>query len=189
MMAAKITSMLVFVLALGACSTVKSGEASEPVVDSPKEATTDPEPRAVTAPKPAEASSPGQARSSISGCLTEAEGMPAKGAATRSAAAPQTGLDVTAHSWGILVNHSLHHPCCLAGKVETTVEKSHVTVREVLSGNVCRCMCSSNLVTRIPVLPGEYTVDVVVETNGKVAESLAATATVRTISLKPTPKP
>jgi hypothetical protein len=176
-MTARIVSVLALVLALGACHTVLAGEATDPV------------PKITDAPNPAEAPAPLQVESTISGCLAKAEDERSMAGASRGATAPPKGLDVTVNRWGLLINHSLQHTCCLSAKIDTKIEKNHITVSEVLSGAVCRCVCNSTLMTRVELSPGDYTVDVVVETNGKVAEPLSVTATVRAFSLKPTPKP
>ncbi len=175
-MTVRMFSVLALVLALGACYTVQAGEATDPV------------PKTKDAPKPAEAPAPMKIESSISGCLAKAEAERKEGGAARGTPAPK-GLDVTVHSWGLMINHSIQHTCCLSAKVDTKVEMNHITVSEVLSGTVCRCVCNSTLVTRVELSPGDYTVDVVVETNGEVAKPLSATATVRATPAKPTPKP
>lgn len=189
-MARRSVTLLTLILTLAACSAAKGSDIPEPVVEAPSEAATEPAPRAAPVPKPSEAPIPGQTTTTISGCLTQADGKPvASNTRGGSAVTPEAGLEVKGHSWGLLVSHSIHHACCLKGDVETSVEGNRVTVRELLSGKPCRCICSSTLTTRIPLLPGEYSVDVVVETNGTAAEALTTPATVRKVGLKPTPKP
>lgn len=172
---ARLVGVLVLAAALGASFTVQADEATEP------------SPKVAEAPSPAEAPAPMKIESSVSGCLAEAEGERSDVGAARGARVAPTGLDVTAHSWGLVVNHSLQHNCCFTAKLDTTVEKNHITINEVLTGSICRCVCESNLLTRVQLSPGEYTIDVVVETNGKTAAPLSASATVRAVKEKPAP--
>ena len=172
---ARLIGILMLAAALGASYTVQADESTEPA------------PKVAEAPMPAEAPAPMQIESSISGCLAEAEGERSDVGAARGAKAAPTGLDVTAHSWGLAVNHSLQHNCCFTAKLDATVEKSHIVINEVLSGSTCRCVCESTLLTRVQLSPGEYTIDVVVETNGKAAAPLSASASVRAVKAEPAP--
>jgi hypothetical protein len=108
---------------------------------------------------------PGDSRVAITGCLAEADeagGARHPVAVTRSAPATPE-VTVSALGNGLIVAHDLAHACCLKGEVEARVEGTTVRVIETLSGSPCRCMCHSTLKTAVALVPGDYTVEVVVK--------------------------
>lgn len=69
-------------------------------------------------------------------------------------------------SSSIVVQHHFRHACCLKGSVSTTVEDGYVDVVERLSGKGCRCLCTSELRTTIPLPPGKYRLTVRLDDRG-----------------------
>lgn len=140
-------------LAAGCATTSPSAPAAQP----------EPGPMAADAPAAA-----GQARVSLEGCLAQASEEAASRfpvrSGTRSAAEPMTPpITTTLTGLGVTVAHALDHACCLAAKVQTTVEQGVITVAERLEGTPCRCHCSSVIRTEVGLSPGTYTVVVTYE--------------------------
>ena len=105
--------------------------------------------------------------STFEGCLSlAADKQPTQATRSSKSETPPTWR-VTALGTGALVTHTLGHACCLTGTTDTVVDKQMVTVNEHLSGNACRCTCSSTIQTRINLAAGEYQVNLVLHTNGK----------------------
>jgi hypothetical protein len=125
---------------------------------------------------------PGDSKSEVTGCLaaaTEAEGAKfAPPPENTRGMVPAPAVKVDAIAGGIIVSHDLSHACCLRGTVTSKLDKEQVTVREVLSGTPCRCMCRSTLRTAVGLKPGDYKIHVTVEENGKERTPVDLTATV-----------
>lgn len=111
---------------------------------------------------------PGQAAWRPDGCLAVAKGsaeddkkFPAE--VTRSR---QTDVQIAVTGVGAIVTHALRHACCLKGDVTARVRGTDIQVREVLTGEACRCMCASTLKIAVGLKPGTYTLDLVTVTGG-----------------------
>jgi hypothetical protein len=115
----------------------------------------------------------------ITGCLAE----PAKEAvATRSGPPPSASpaaWRVSALGSTVVVTHTLDHACCLHGAATATVNGAVIVVEEQLTGEPCRCLCSSTIQTRVNAPPGDYDVQTYTVTNGtrKLANSGRVTVT------------
>lgn len=88
-------------------------------------------------------------------------------------------LEVAAVRGGIQVEHRVRHACCLQGAVESQVSGTTVTLREMLSGEGCRCMCGSTLRTLVSVPAGTYAVVVRVDESGRVRDLPGRSVTVQ----------
>ncbi|MBK7579425.1 MAG: hypothetical protein IPI67_04380 [Myxococcales bacterium] len=104
--------------------------------------------------------------SKVAGCLASPGGTE-QAPRSRGMAAQKPELAVAPVSGGVQVVHELSHACCLKSKIDSKVEGNVVTLNEVLSGTPCRCMCSSTVTTSVRLAPGNYTVKVLVDTNGQ----------------------
>lgn len=115
----------------------------------------------------------GESLAQFDGCLAVATPSDADGkrfpeaqkGATRGPA--PTNVRVTPTGGGIVVEHQVAHACCLKGEVTSDVEGGVVTVTEKLSGDPCRCRCTSTIKTAVGLAPGSYTVRVEVDENGR----------------------
>lgn len=114
-------------------------------------------------------SSPASAASDtrIEGCLAAAEAteaaaseFPARG---QSRSAARKTVTVTPKAGGLTVKHALDHACCLKGEVDTSIGDGTVEIVEQLSGQPCRCLCSSTLETEVALSAGEWDVVVIVQ--------------------------
>jgi hypothetical protein len=115
---------------------------------------------------PGDFPAPGRSRTEIEGCLAK-EGKRAFTPPVARGNAPKAGpVQVEKFPSGIVVTHHLDHACCLKGGVATTVEPGVVAIIATLSGEPCRCPCSSTLTTTVGLVPGIYRVKVEVQ-NGK----------------------
>jgi hypothetical protein len=118
----------------------------------------------------------GTARSEVEGCAAHPE--TADLPATRTMPSPAR-VAVRSVVGGIIVTHSLPHACCLKGSVEARLDRNVATVREVLSGTPCRCMCESTLRTGMALDPGDYRLVLEMERAGRVETVDEETVTVR----------
>jgi len=112
-------------------------------------------------------SKPGTSRFEVEGCAAHPERAMDQPPAR---ALPPTGtaVEVQPLRRGAMVVHELTHACCLKANVTTQLEKKVATVHETLSGNPCRCMCSSTLRTALALPPGTYQLVVELERDKKV---------------------
>lgn len=112
----------------------------------------------------------GQSVTRASGCM-ERESV-AEEPVTRSAAPnEEEAVRVSVYGTGVLVTHVLPHNCCQRGDVVAQVDAEGGAVRVVqrLGGPLCRCMCGSEVKTRVGLSPGAYAVSVWVEQEGSAA--------------------
>ncbi len=103
---------------------------------------------------------PGETRLALAGCATEAtEEGGARFPQKPVMRGPGGGNSITfvPSATGVLITHELSHACCLKASVESKVDAGLVAVTEKLTGNACRCMCSSTLKTSVGLAPGSYT--------------------------------
>jgi hypothetical protein len=63
-----------------------------------------------------------------------------------------------------VVTHNLIHACCLAAQVTSSIERDLVTVREHLTGEPCKCDCTSMLETVVGLSPGAWIVRLLLDT-------------------------
>jgi hypothetical protein len=131
-----------------------------------------PAPRA--APEPASGltppAEPGGTRMAVEGCLAS-KGQKSSTESRTSRSAPADGdseVEVVKAPGGAIVTHHLSHNCCLKAQVTAKIEQDHVVVLEKLVGKPCKCKCKSVLRTAVGLTPGWWTVDVDVDTGGKV---------------------
>ena len=122
---------------------------------------TPPKPKSIEQPKP---------ETVLSGCLTNPAAR--SGGGTRATPGPERsqreGVSIAALGENIEVTYRLTHNCCHQAAVETSAgQGNRIEVVVKLSGNDCRCMCSSTVKTTIPAEKGKtYTVDVIYDKNG-----------------------
>lgn len=102
----------------------------------------------------------------ITGCLAEPaqENTATRSAPTRTANAPTWRVSSLGNT--VVVTHTLDHACCLQGTATATVNGAVIVVEEQLTGQPCRCMCSSTIQTRVSAPPGDYEVQTFTVTNG-----------------------
>lgn len=112
-------------------------------------------------------SKPGTSRFEVEGCAAHPERAMDQPPA-RALPPTDTAVEVQPLRRGAVVVHELTHPCCLKANVTAHVEKKVARVRETLSGNPCRCMCSSTLRTALALTPGTYQLIVELERDKKV---------------------
>lgn len=158
---------LVFV----ACSKPQppSSTHATPSAPSPEPATHDPlsppsgeQPVATTAaPDPVERpllppNELGKANVSLLGCLAES----VKPTSSPRSVPPPDTVSVTPTGLGLGLRHQLRHNCCAKAQVESTLDAHSVRIVERLSGEVCRCMCSSVIRAAVRLAPGDYQVSV-----------------------------
>ena len=134
---------LFFVAVLGASAGCKHDEPREPAASSaPAEETPQPRPEGEVAVgrmllPPSQA---GASKFVVEGCAAK----PSEEPATRGVVTERPDhVDASALGTGIVVGHDLFHACCLKAESQTTVDGDRVTISETLSGQPCRCRCSS----------------------------------------------
>ena len=109
----------------------------------------------------------GQNVSRIEGCLAQGAGDDGDGVRfpvltpTRGGDAKAKATRVSTTGTGVLITHELSHACCLKAKVHSVVERTYsryqtVHVSVVLSGEPCRCMCSSTVQAAVGLQPDTY---------------------------------
>jgi hypothetical protein len=162
-------------------------ESGQVRADSNAPASTDP----VEMPKPAPGlknvlvppATPGSSSVALDGCLAQAERTEQAGSrfpeppATRGPV--KSTVEVSPLGGGALVVHELSHACCLKAEVSSALEGRTVTVTEVLSGQPCRCRCRSTVRAAVGLPPGEYTLKIVTDENGKRSSAHEAPLSVR----------
>jgi hypothetical protein len=111
---------------------------------------------------------PGKVAWRADGCLALAKGSAEDDKRFPAAMTRASQADVTVSVMGVgaIVTHTLRHACCLHGDVQAHVRGQDIEVREVLTGDACRCMCASTVKTAVGLKPGQYTLRVVVVTGG-----------------------
>lgn len=103
----------------------------------------------------------GANRAAFDGCLTaETEDESKRFPVTRKMAPPPA---ISALNNGIVLSHELTHGCCLKARVDSSVEAGVVTIKEVLTGESCRCRCQSTIRAAVGLAPGDYTVKVLLD--------------------------
>lgn len=68
---------------------------------------------------------------------------------------------------GIHLTHSLTHACCLEVKLEGTIKDDNIKIREIFSGEPCRCLCSSKIDFYLGARKGLYNVEVLSNQKGE----------------------
>ncbi|MBF5042203.1 hypothetical protein FGE12_07325 [Aggregicoccus sp. 17bor-14] len=123
----------------------------------------------------------GKANVAFAGCLAEptasAEAgsrFPPPAAAPTRRGAAEPAVQVSALGTGALVTHQLTHGCCLQGRVSSAIEGRTLTLTETLSGESCRCLCSSTVRAAVRLEPGQYTLKVVTREGAKSTSSKVA---------------
>ena len=106
-----------------------------------------------------EAPQVGQSLTSILGCLN-----PDKSDSSKAPVSPQAGADVVPIAGGVVVTHNLIHACCLRAQVSSSIDGDFVTVREHLTGEPCKCDCTSTLRTAVGLRPGTWVVRLLLDT-------------------------
>lgn len=94
-------------------------------------------------------------RTSVEGCLA----VPPSDAhpPTRSFFRPRPDkVEVAVEAGAARVAHHLTHACCLHAETRLEHSGQSVTLVEELSGEPCRCRCSSVIHSRVPLAPGEH---------------------------------
>jgi hypothetical protein len=125
----------------------------------------------------------GASNVALEGCLAQANRTEEAGSrfpvppAMRGPAKPSVSVSML--GGGALVVHELEHGCCLQADVTSKLEGRTVTVVEVLSGQSCRCRCRSTVRAAVGLPPGEYTLKVVTDDNGRRSDAYEAQLFVR----------
>jgi hypothetical protein len=96
--------------------------------------------------------------------------FPVKEEGSRSAAGEPPRVRVSVMGDGVRVSHTLDHACCLTAQVEVMTTEGAVRVREVLSGEPCRCRCQSVIEAAVGLGLGAYVVAVELVTGGQPVE-------------------
>jgi hypothetical protein len=109
---------------------------------------------------------PGTTQFEVEGCAAHPERGTKQ--APPGAMYSQTRLEVQPTDGGVIVVHELAHACCLKAKVTSQVQGQTATLREILSGRPCGCICSSTLRSALALEPGTYQVVVELERSKKV---------------------
>jgi hypothetical protein len=147
-------------------TTPAPGPKSEPTPPAKPAPRATPEPASGLAP-PAEL---GGTRMAVEGCLAS-KGQKSSTESRASRSTPTDGdseVEVVKAPGGAIVTHHISHNCCLKAQVTAKIEQDHVVVLEKLVGKPCKCRCKSVLRTAVGLTPGWWTVDVDVDTGGKV---------------------
>ncbi len=112
----------------------------------------------------------GESSTQPEGCLARAPAARAEPAQTRSAPqlerAPSAPVTLTSRADGVRIVSAFEHNCCHSARTEVEVSDARVRVVHQLSGESCRCMCSSALTTQVGLAPGRYALEVEVMAEG-----------------------
>lgn len=161
---------------VGAAACCSGGETRDdgPTEPAPEPAEAKTEPAPIAGPKHHPLWPPAADRemtTRVSGCLEDVAAGEA-GARRYPATARRSGdaspeVTVSALGSGVVVTHRLDHACCLAVELSSSVQGGVVEIVEELSGEPCRCMCSSTLEAAVALSTGAYTLRVITRRDGR----------------------